>query len=86
MLPEKKGGPPWILDCCRSSDDDGQVWLPSQAGRAFGKSALVDGKWSALCPFVQAMSKPRIVPVAEANLSASMPICWSMETNKFGSG
>lgn len=31
-------------------------------------------------------SSPRIVPVAEANRSVSIPRRWSMETNRFGSG
>lgn len=29
---------------------------------------------------------PRIVPVADANLSVSRPMRWSMETKRFGSG
>ena len=31
-------------------------------------------------------SSPRIVPVAEANRSVSMPRRWSIETKRFGSG
>ncbi len=34
----------------------------------------------------QAKSRPRIVPVDEANLSASIPMRWSIDTNRFGSG
>ena len=33
-----------------------------------------------------AISSPRIVPVAEANLSVSSPMRCSIETNRFGSG
>ena len=32
------------------------------------------------------ISRPRIVPVDEANLSSSIPMRWSIETNRFGSG
>ena len=34
----------------------------------------------------QVICNPRIVPVAEANLSVSIPMRWSMETKRFGSG
>ena len=37
-------------------------------------------------PEPQAISSPRIVPVAEANLSASRPMRWSIETKRLGSG
>ena len=36
--------------------------------------------------FGYAISSPRMVPVAEANLSVSRPIRCSIETKRFGSG
>lgn len=41
---------------------------------------------SRICASPYASSRPRIVPVEEANLSVSKPMRCSIETNKFGSG
>ena len=38
------------------------------------------------CVEYYARSRPRMVPVEEANLSVSKAMRWSMETNMFGSG
>jgi hypothetical protein len=35
---------------------------------------------------LQIGSRPRNVPVLLANLSTSIPRCWSIDTNKFGKG
>ena len=35
---------------------------------------------------IHVISRPRIVPVDEANLSSSKPMRWSIETKRFGSG
>jgi hypothetical protein len=45
-------------------------------------------RWSArgLTAASHANSSPRIVPVAEANRSVSMPMRWSIETKRLGSG
>ena len=49
--------------------------------RAYPSAAAVAGAWA-----FHANSRPRIVPVDEANLSSSSPIRCSIETKRFGSG
>ncbi len=41
---------------------------------------------SMLAGDLYAISKPRIVPVDEANFASSSPMRWSIETKRFGSG
>ena|ERR1051326_5662364 len=75
--------------------------IPSKASerwfcRLVLEVSLVLGCWSLVlqspafhrkCPEIpQAISKPFMVPVAEAKRSVSKPMRWSMETKRLGSG
>ena len=51
------------------------------AGRARTARTIVRA-----CVMAQSISSPRIVPVEGPNVVSSIPIRWSIDTNRFGSG